>query len=87
METWWVVLVIIVLAALSGLFIVLRNSRQEATGTTPGPVADRDFVQERETVRLGGMSEEDQAWQAASLDRERATRAETPPDVKETSQR
>jgi hypothetical protein len=41
--------------------------------------ADRDFVAERETSRMGNLSAEDQAWQAASLEKDRATRDQKPP--------
>ena len=41
----------------------------------------RDFTEERETGRVGNLSEEDQAWEAASLKRNRDAQArdQTPP--------
>jgi hypothetical protein len=47
---------------------------EQQTSTT-----ERDFVEERETSRLGNMSKEDQAWQRASLDKDWANRDELPP--------
>ena len=44
--------------------------------------APRDYTQEREDRRLGQMSEEDRAWQAASQQRNRETQdRDQPPPV------
>ena len=80
MNIWWIVLAIFVLAAISVLVVVMRSSRQGPEVNAQPPAPDRDYVQDRDASRLGGMSEEDRAWQAASLEKERATREGTPPD-------
>jgi hypothetical protein len=77
---WWIVLAIFVLAVIAVVSVVLRNARQGPSVNAQPPASDRDFVQEREASRLGGMSEEDRAWQAASLEKDRTTREGTPPD-------
>ena len=79
-DIWWIVLAIAVLAVITIVSVVLRNARRERGDHAQDPVPDRDFVQERETVRQRGMSDDDQAWQAASLEKDRATREGTPPD-------
>jgi len=55
-----------------------RASTQDVTAAGSPP---RDFTQERETGRVGNFSEEDQAWEAASLkrNREAQVRDQTPP--------
>ena len=46
-----------------------------------GASAPRDFAQDREDSRQAGLSDEDRAWQEASLqrDRERRERDQSPP--------
>jgi hypothetical protein len=68
MDVWWIVLV-----------GVLRSVRARSGDAGPTQAADQDFVEERESSRLGAMSEEDRAWQAASLEKNRANRDESPP--------
>jgi hypothetical protein len=55
-----------------------RTAGRETTGTKAPP---RDFTVERETSRVGNLSAEDQAWEAASRKRNRDTqeRVQTPP--------
>lgn len=48
------------------------RGRQEPTAANPPP---RDFTEERESDRVGNLSEEDQAWEAASRKRNRDTQA------------
>ena len=79
MDIWWIVGILFVLAAIVVVSVVLRNSRQGASVEQQTSTTERDFVEERETSRLGNMSEEDQAWQRASLDKDRANRDEPPP--------
>jgi hypothetical protein len=43
------------------------------------PAVQGDYAQDREAARLSDMSAEDQAWQAASLEKERANREQKPP--------
>ena len=60
-----------------------RGSGATRTGgwETTGTGSPRDFTVERETSRVGNLSEEDQAWEAASLKRNRDAQAgnQTPP--------
>ena len=79
MDIWWIVLVLFILATIVVVYVVLRNARQgPGVGQQP-PTTERDFVEDRETSRLGNMSEEDQAWQTASLEKDRANREQKPP--------
>ncbi|HET7095507.1 MAG TPA: hypothetical protein VFI22_18595 [Thermomicrobiales bacterium] len=74
MSIGWYAIVLIVLAAAA--FLYLRDHGKplrprQATSpdlTMPPP----DFVQDRETSRLAHMSADDRAWEAASLERQRA---------------
>ena len=84
MSDWWWVIVLVVLAVAGALYL-----RSRGTGAVRGR-ADRlhagsappDFRQDREDARVTGMSDEDRAWEAASLrtDRETRERAEDPGD-------
>ena len=55
--------------------------RDKGAGRPTGEPAPRDFAQDREDSRQGRLSEEDRAWQEASLrrDRERRERDQSPP--------
>ncbi len=77
MNIWWIVLVLFVLATIAVLYPRLRRAKQEPIPKDTSP--DRDFGEERETSRMGNLSVEDQAWQAASQEKERANREQTPP--------
>ena len=50
-----------------------------AGGSEGGAPASRGYTQDREAERVGRMSDEDRAWEAASLqrDRERREREDT----------
>jgi hypothetical protein len=74
MEGWWIVLGILVLAVIGIFYVLLHRSGRGPRPPDAEPTANRDFVQERETARLGDMSEEDRAWQAASLEKDRTRR-------------
>ena len=78
METWWIVLVVIVLVALAIGYVVRRRSSGTVRVDAASPTADRDYAAERETSRMGNLSTEDQAWQAASLEKDRANRGNPP---------
>ena len=45
----------------------------------PADAAHRDHAQEREDRRVGQMSEEDRAWEAASQQRDRESRERNQP--------
>jgi len=53
-----------------------RTHRTSANGDAHQVSAD--FAQDREANRLGHMSEEDRAWERASLQKEWETREKTP---------
>jgi hypothetical protein len=75
MDIWWIVLILFVLATITVLTVVRRNSRKAPGPAEETPAHQRDFVEERETSRLTGMDEEDRAWQTASLEKDREQRA------------
>lgn len=77
MNIWWIVLVLFILAAIAVLVPLLRRSKPQPTLEDASP--DRDFGADRETSRMGNLSAEDQAWQAASQAKDRASREQTPP--------
>lgn len=77
MNIWWIVLVLFILATIAVVYPLLRRARQQPILEDTAP--DRDFGEERETSRMGNLSAEDQAWQAASQEKERANREQTPP--------
>jgi hypothetical protein len=84
MSNWWYVLAIVVIAAAVILFLRYRGRSRGggvplASRTGIGP--NRNYAQEREEARVGRMSEEDQAWESASLERNREEQAgrEPPP--------
>ena len=62
---------------------LMDRLRRRGTGDDrpTGEPAPRDFAQDREDSRQGRLSEEDRAWQEASLqrDQERRERDQSPP--------
>ncbi len=76
-DIWWIVLVLFILAAIAVLYAVRRSPKQQPSLEETSPA--RDLIEERETSRMGDMSTEDQAWQAASLEKDRANRERNPP--------
>ncbi len=79
MEAWWIVLAILVLVAIGVIYLVRRRPSGMERGGATSSTGDRDYVGERETSRIGDMSAEDQAWQAASLEKDRANQERKPP--------
>ncbi len=66
--------------AITSLIKRLTSGRGSAATRTGGREATaagspRDFTAERETGRVGNLSEEDQAWEADSLKRNRDAQA------------
>jgi hypothetical protein len=80
MDTWWIVLAVLIVAVIGVLYGVLRSrgNRMDQRDAAPA-TTERDFVAERETSRMGNLSAEDQAWQSASLEKDRANRERKPP--------
>ena len=75
-EIWYVLMII---AAATAVVLVLR-ARRSAAQTRRDSLAEsdtgsRDYAQERETNRMSKMSNAEQAWQAASLQRHRDNQA------------
>jgi hypothetical protein len=72
-DLWWYLLSIVVVAVGGWAYLRMRRDRAKAGrdelqrewGTS------HDYTQERETGRLANLSAEDQAWEAASLQRHR----------------
>ena len=54
--------------------LVDRLRRRGNDAPPAGAPAPRDFAQDREDSRQGRLSEEDRAWQEASLERDRVRR-------------
>ncbi len=77
MNIWWIVLVLFILATIAVVYPLLRRAKQQPILEDTSP--DRNFGEERETSRVGNLSAEDQAWQAASLEKDRASREQQPP--------
>ncbi len=77
MSTWLILLIVVVLVA-AGLYYYRsrRNHRDEVVGSASNT---RDYVQEREDSHNSRMSDEDRAWQAASLEKNRENQERHPP--------
>ena len=63
---------------------LLDRLRHRADDDRPAATADpRDYAQDREDSRRGRLSDEDRAWEDASLqrDRERREREQPPPEA------
>ena len=58
-----------------------RLRRRGGAPLAGAPATPRDYAQEREDTRQAGLSDEDRAWQEASLqrDRDRPARGQPPP--------
>jgi hypothetical protein len=73
---WWYVIAILGLAAVGVRYLLSRRNRTSRSSDDHRASAptQRDYAKERADARLARMSEEDRAWEAASLQRDRATR-------------
>ena len=74
MSTWWYVVAIVGLAAVGVVYLRARgtsNSGRSTADRQAGVSAHPDYRQDREDSRLAQMSQEDRAWQTASLERNR----------------
>lgn len=86
MATGWYVIVVVVLAA-AALFYLRDHGTRSGPRRASSPdeaSAPSDFVQDRETSRLAHMSADDRAWEAASLERQRARPAWEPTRLDES---
>jgi hypothetical protein len=82
MAEWWYGIVILVLAVLVGFYLIDRRRRLRGDqGQAGGPVAGRNFVNEREDTRQAGMSAEDRTWEAASKLRHQENQARRQADA------
>ena len=66
--------------------LIKRLTSGRGSGATPpggrettDAGSPRDFAEEREAGRVGSLSEEDRAWEAASRKRDAQARDQTPP--------
>jgi hypothetical protein len=76
MSDWWYIIAVAGIA-LASLRYMQSRSTGKRSGGDPGRVStptQRDHTQERADARQAGMSDEDRAWEEASLQRDRATR-------------
>lgn len=66
----WLIIVVLALAA-AGIMYALYQRKQtsERLVLGLGQSADTDHPKEREAARLAHLSEDDRAWEAASLER------------------
>jgi hypothetical protein len=73
MSDWWYGIAIGALALVGLRYLRLRGSASSRAGddrqASAAPAAD--YQQDREDARLAHMSDEDRAWEAASIDRSR----------------
>lgn len=76
-DWWWYVLVVIVVVVVAAVLYM----RSRGAGTTGVEANDpsRNYRGDRETDRLGGMSDEDREWESASLERNRKSQERQPP--------
>ncbi len=77
MSELWYLLIIIAAAATIVLVLRARRSSEQTRreNLAENDSGSRDYAQEREASRVSNMSESDQAWQAASLQRHRENKA------------
>jgi hypothetical protein len=67
MDSSWIVIVVAVAAVAYFLYDRQRRSTRDEARRKPDASGTGDFTADRETSRLAGMSEEDRAWEQASL--------------------
>lgn len=69
MSNW--LLIIVVLAAAAILYTLYQRNQASGRAQTrlERPSADRDYQKEREDARVAHLSDDDRAWEAASLER------------------
>ncbi len=65
-DWWWYAFLIVVIVA--SVYLILRIRRSDAPRSDAGATS-RDYTGDREAHRVGGMSDEDREWEAASLRR------------------
>ena len=77
MADWWYVIAIAGIALAGIRYMRSRTAGNGRSGSArqASTPADRDYKQEREDDRHAHMSDEDRAWEAASLQRNRELRA------------
>ena len=70
---WYLALVIVIVAVILyySRYRTKQHERQNAARDSSGP--PRDYAEEREVDRVSRLSEEDQAWEAASLKKNQDT--------------
>lgn len=78
MSSWWIVVIIIVVVAAAGLYYA-RSRRERHEDVLVGAESTRNYEQEREDSRDSKLSDEDRAWQAASLQKNREIQEQKKP--------
>lgn len=81
MSDWWYVIAIVVIAALAIAYLLYQRANASGGGDVDNSGPARDYTEERETNRVGGMSDEDREWEAGSQrkNREAQERDQSPP--------
>ncbi len=76
MSNWWYLIVLA--AVVAGVMLYLRARRKSTSGNSTEPLdstpVPADFRQDREDSRRAHLSDEDRAWETASLRKDQATR-------------
>jgi LPXTG-motif cell wall-anchored protein len=74
MSDWWYVILVLAVAAAAFLYFSRKRKADEAQRNRPANLGpNHDFQKARDDARTSGMSQEDQDWQAASLQRNKET--------------
>ncbi|HET9662175.1 MAG TPA: hypothetical protein VFP05_17750 [Thermomicrobiales bacterium] len=86
MSNWWIVVIVIIFLVAIGLFAIrARREGQDAQAKAHAAAnrSDRNYEQEREDSRVSHLSDEDRAWEAASLQKNREAQQQSPPPTTE----
>lgn len=76
-DWWWYALAVAVILAVA--IVAYARTRNAGVSAVRGDDDTRDYRGEREANRTSAMSDEDHAWEAASLERNRQAQERDPP--------
>jgi hypothetical protein len=70
MSEWWYAILVLAIAAAALLYFARKRKADEARRNRPADLGPtHDYRKARDDAHTSGMSQEDQEWQAASLQR------------------